>query len=237
MMSKKIIAILTALIMALGCTGALAENTKHERVYVVAGADGAVKSVTDSIRLENAEGLDELADRTMLTDVQNVNGNGTFILDGEALTWKADGMDVIYQGTSDKAPAVLPVVTLTLDGEEISAAELKEKSGEAVLTVTYRTEGQAPALVLTALPLPENGVSDVKAENAAVLTEADRSVLVGWAVPNIDASLHLPVSFSATFRADHADLGWMMTFCSSDPLEAVCREIDARVAAWILKRC
>jgi len=231
MMSKKIIAILTALIMALGCTGALAENTKHERVYVVAGADGAVKSVTDSIRLENAEGLDELADRTMLTDVQNVNGNGTFILDGEALTWKADGMDVIYQGTSDKAPAVLPVVTLTLDGEEISAAELKEKSGEAVLTVTYRTEGQAPALVLTALPLPENGVSDVKAENAAVLTEADRSVLVGWAVPNIDASLHLPVSFSATFRADHADLGWMMTFCSSDPLEAVCREIDARVGS------
>ena len=231
MMSKKIIAILTALIMALGCTGALAENTKHERVYVVAGADGAVKSVTDSIRLENAEGLDELADRTMLTDVQNVNGNGTFILDGEALTWKADGMDVIYQGTSDKAPAVLPVVTLTLDGEEISAAELKEKSGEAVLTVTYRTEGQAPALVLTALPLPENGVSDVKAENAAVLTEADRSVLVGWAVPNIDASLHLPVSFSATFRADHADLGWKMTFCSSDPLEAVCREIDARVGS------
>ena len=35
MMSKKIIAMLTALVMVLGCTGALAENTKHERVYVV----------------------------------------------------------------------------------------------------------------------------------------------------------------------------------------------------------
>ena len=31
-MSKKIIAMLTALVMVLGCTGALAENTKHERV-------------------------------------------------------------------------------------------------------------------------------------------------------------------------------------------------------------
>ena len=227
-MSKKMIAILTALIMVLGCTGALAGNMKHERVYVVAGADGTVESITDSIRLENAEKRNELSDRTMLSGIQNVNGDETFTLEGETLTWKADGKNVIYQGTSDKAPAVLPVVTLTLDGKEISTADLKEKNGEAVLTVTYRTEGQAPALVLTALPLPENGISDLKAENAAVLTEADRSVLVGWAMPNMDASLHLPVSFSATFRADHADLGWMMTFCSSDPLEAVCREIDTR---------
>ena len=220
MMSKKIIAMLTALVMVLGCTGALAENTKHERVYVVAGADGTVNSITDSIRLENADGLDELVDRTMLNGIQNVGGNETFTLEGETLTWKADGKNVIYQGTSDKAPAVLPVVTLTLDGEEISASDLKEKTGEAVLTVTYRTEGQAPALVLSVLPLPEEGISDLKAENAAVLTEAERSVLVGWAVPNMDATLQLPASFSATFHADHADLGWMMTFC---------REIDARV--------
>ena len=228
-MSKKIIAMLTALVMVLGCTGALAENKKHERVYVVAGADGTVNSITDSIRLENTDGREELVDRTMLTDIQNVGGNETFTLEGETLIWKADGKNVTYQGTSDKTPAVLPSVILTLDGEEISAADLKEKTGEAVLTVTYRTEGKAPALALSVLPLPEEGISDLKTENAAVLTEADRSVLVGWAVPNIDASLQLPASFSASFHADHADLGWMLTFCSSDPLEAACREIDSRV--------
>ena len=228
-MSKKIIAMLTALVMVLGCTGALAENKKHERVYVVAGADGTVNSITDSIRLENTDGLEELVDRTMLTDIQNVGGNETFTLEGETLIWKADGKNVTYQGTSDKTPAVLPSVTLTLDGEEISAADLKEKNGEAVLTVTYRTAGEAPALALSVLPLPEEGISDLKTENAAVLTEADRSVLVGWAVPNIDDSLQLPASFSASFHADHADLGWMLTFCSSDPLEAACREIDSRV--------
>ena len=228
-MSKKIIAMLTALVMVLGCTGALAENKKHERVYVVAGADGTVNSITDSIRLENTDGLEELVDRTMLTDIQNVGGNETFTLEGETLIWKADGKNVTYQGTSDKTPAVLPSVILTLDGEEISAADLKEKTGEAVLTVTYRTAGEAPALALSVLPLPEEGISDLKTENAAVLTEADRSVLVGWAVPNIDDSLQLPASFSASFHADHADLGWMLTFCSSDPLEAACREIDSRV--------
>ena len=228
-MRKKIIAMLTALVMVLGCAGALAENTKHERVYVVASADGTVQSITDSVRLENADGLDTLTDRTQLGEIQNVGGNEPFTLDGETLTWQAGGKDIIYQGTSKKAPAVLPVVTLTLDGEEISAADLKEKTGEAVLTVTYRAEGSAPVLVLSVLPLPETGVSNLTAENAAVLTEAGRSVLAGWAVPNADASLLLPVSFSASFHADHADLGWMMTFCSSDPLQAACRELDARL--------
>ena len=129
-MSKKIIAMLTALVMVLGCTGALAENKKHERVYVVAGADGTVNSITDSIRLENTDGLEELVDRTMLTDIQNVGGNETFTLEGETLIWKADGKNVTYQGTSDKTPAVLPSVTLTLDGEEISAADLKEQTAK-----------------------------------------------------------------------------------------------------------
>lgn len=230
-MTRKMIALLLSLVLTLGCTCALAENTKHERVFVVADAAGTVKTLVDSIRLENADALDELADRTMLTDIQNAGGSEPFALDGETLTWKAEGRNIIYRGTSDKAPAVLPVVTLTLDGETVSAADLKDRTGEAVLTVTYLTSGQAPALALSALPLPEEGISGITTENAAVLTEADRSVLVGWAVPGADASLSLPVSFSASFHADHADLSWMMTVCSSDPLAAASREIEEKIGA------
>lgn len=100
----------------------LAENTKHERVYVVTAADGTIKSITDSVRLENADGLDEIMDQTILTDIQNVGGKENFTLDGETLTWKANGEDIAYQGTSDKTPALLPVVTLTLDGADVSFA-------------------------------------------------------------------------------------------------------------------
>ena len=69
---KKIVALLLTAIMVLGCVPGLAENTKHERVYIVAATDGTVKSVTDNIRLENADGLDEIVDRTLLTAIQNV---------------------------------------------------------------------------------------------------------------------------------------------------------------------
>ena len=70
----------------------------------------------NNIHLENADGLDEIVDRTLLTAIQNVGGKETFTLDGETLTWQAQGKDITYEGTSDKTPAILPVVTLTLDG-------------------------------------------------------------------------------------------------------------------------
>ncbi len=226
---KKIIALLLSAAMVLGCLPALAENTKHERVYVAAAADGTVKSITDSVRLENTDGLDEILDRTLLTGIRNAGGDESFTLTGEDLTWQANGKDIIYQGTSDKMPAILPAVKLTLDGSEVSFTDLKDRTGDAVLTVTYPQTEKLPALAVTVLPLPEKGVTDLKLENAAVLSEMGQQVLVGWAVPGADEKLNLPASFTASFHAEHADLKWMMTFSTSDPVDAVCRELDQRM--------
>ena len=226
---KKIIALLLSAAMVLGCLPALAENTKHERVYVAAAADGTVKSITDSVRLENTDGLDEILDRTLLTGIRNAGGDESFTLTGEDLTWQANGKDIIYQGTSDKMPAILPAVKLTLDGSEVSFTDLKDRTGDAVLTVTYPQTEKLPALAVTVLPLPEKGVTDLKLENAAVLSEMGQQVLVGWAVPGADEKLNLPGSFTASFHAEHADLKWMMTFSTSDPVDAVCRELDQRM--------
>ena len=202
-MLKKVVSLLCALALLLTCSAALAENTKHERVYIVASPDGAVKSLTDNVRLDNADNADEITDRTLLTSIENVSGDETFTLDGETLVWKANGRDITYQGTSDKTPALLPVMTLTLDGAEISAKDLKEKAGDAILTVTYPAAEAVPALAVTAMILPEKGVSDLKLENAAVLTVMGRQVLVGWA----------------------------MTLATSDPIDAACKELDTRIGA------
>ena len=226
---KKIVSLLLTAVLLLGCVPGLAENTKHERVYVVTAADGTVQSVTDNIRLENADSMDEIEDRTLLTAIQNVGGKEAFTLDGETLTWQAQGKDITYEGTSDKVPAILPMVTLTLNGEEIAANSLKDKTGEAVLTVAYQTNEPLPALAVTVLPLPEEGITDLQLENAIVMTALGRQVLVGWAAPGMDEELELPASFTASFQADHADLSWMMTFATSDPINAVCKELDDRI--------
>ena len=226
---KKTIAMILTLCLALGCVPALAENIKHERVYVVAAPDGAVQSLTDSVRLENGDGLDELRDQTMLENIVNVSGDEAFALDGETLTWQAAGNDITYQGTSDEPIAVTPVVTITLDGESAAAADLKDAEGDVTLTVSYETAKGAPALAVTVLPLPKEGITNLTYENAFVLNEMDMRALVGWGVPGADEQLNLPASFTASFHADHADLGWMMTLASTDPIAAACEAIDGRV--------
>ena len=228
-MFRKTVALLLSLALALGCASALAENTKHERVYAVTAADGTLKSLTDSIRLENKDGLDEIADRTLLTDIENVNGKETFSLDGETLTWQARGKDITYQGTSDKALPVTPVVSIRLDGEEISAEALAGKTGRVEMTVTYTQPEKVPHMAATVLLLPEEGIGSLALENASVLSFSGRRAVVGWAVPGADGALNLPSSFTVAFDADHAKLGWMMTFASADPIDLACREIGSRI--------
>lgn len=134
------------------------------------------------------------------------------------MTWKADGNSIIYQGTSDKALNVTPVVHMTLDGIEITAADVKNASGELVMTVSYRAE--SPFLAVTVMPLTDD-VTSVTVDNGAVLTDGAHSFLMGFGIPGADADLELPDSFTMTAHVDHADLNWMMTIATAQPVKVL----------------
>ena len=227
-MKKHAIALLTALCVAAGCT-ASAETAKHERVYVVVNHDGEIQTLLDNVHLENGDGLDVLDDRSMLTAIENVGGHETFTLDGETLTWQADGSSIIYQGTSDKRPDVLPQVTFTLDGKEATAEDIKNAQGVVTMDVSFLMAENTPYLALSVMPIDENTLSDINVENGAVMNDGNHKVLVGWAVPGMDADAELPTHFTVTATADHADLSWMMTFATSEPLSWFCDEADEKI--------
>lgn len=216
-MKKRAFALITALCMTLTCF-ASAETVKHERVYAVTNADGDALTVIDNVRLENGDALTEIDDRTLLTALENVGGTEKFTQSGETVTWKADGNSIIYQGTSDKALNVTPVVHMTLDGKEVTAADVKNASGELVMTVSYRAE--SPFLAVTVMPLSDD-VTNVTVDNGAVLTDGAHSFLMGFGIPGADADLELPDSFTMTAHVDHADLNWMMTIATAQPVKVL----------------
>ena len=216
-MKKRAFALITALCMTLTCF-ASAETVKHERVYAVTNAAGDALTVIDNVRLENGDALAEIDDRTLLTALENVGGTEKFTQSGETVTWKADGNSIIYQGTSDKALNVTPVVHMTLDGKEVTAADVKNASGELVMTVSYRAE--SPFLAVTVMPLSDD-VTSVTVDNGAVLTDGAHSFLMGFGVPGADADLELPDSFTMTAHVDHADLNWMMTIATAQPVKVL----------------
>ena len=203
--------------MTLTCF-ASAETVKHERVYAVTNAAGDALTVIDNVRLENGDALAEIDDRTLLTALENVGSTEKFTQSGETVTWKADGNSIIYQGTSDKALNVTPVVHMTLDGKEVTAADVKNASGELAMTVSYRAE--SPFLAVTVMPLSDD-VTSVTVDNGAVLTDGAHSFLMGFGIPGADADLELPDSFTMTAHVDHADLNWMMTIATAQPVKVL----------------
>ena len=177
-MKKHAVALLTALCVAAGCT-ASADTAKHERVYVVVNHDGEVQTLLDSVHLENGDALDVLSDRTMLKDIENVSGHETFTLDGETLTWQADGSSIIYQGTSDKRPDVLPHVSFTLNGESATAEEIKNGQGVVTMDVSFMVAENVPYLALTLMPIDDATLTDVSVENGKIVSDGSHKLLIG----------------------------------------------------------
>ncbi len=221
MKNRQTTALILSAAMVLSASPVYAENTKHERVYAVTDPTGAVQTLVDNIRLDNKDSLDEIEDVSLLKDIENVGGMEEFVQDGEKITWKASGSDITYQGTSDKALPVVPVVHVTVDGSDKSGEELKDLSGNVTLEITYETSDDTCALAASVIPLPSEGITDLSLTNAMLIDENGIQCIAGWGVTGADESEKLTDSFSADFTADHADFSWMYTVCSSEPLAAL----------------
>ena len=110
---------------------------KEETVYVVASPNGETKSVIVSEWLKNQDGASTLEDVSDLKDIENVKGDETFTQNGDKVTWQAEGKDIYYQGTTDKALPVTEKVTYFMDGKEMSPEEMAGKSGKATIRFDY----------------------------------------------------------------------------------------------------
>ncbi len=109
---------------------------RDESVYVDMDADGNITSVVSSVYLGNPSKEDSLTDYTTLTNIKNIAGLESPSIEGQAVTFKADGEDVIYQGNGqgDALPFSISI-TYTLDGKRVQAAELAGQSGHLCITI------------------------------------------------------------------------------------------------------
>lgn len=109
---------------------------RDESVYVDMDADGNITSVISSVYLGNPSKEDSLTDYTTLTNIKNIAGLDSPTVEGQAVTFKADGEDVIYQGNGDGDALPFAIsISYTLDGKAVQAAELAGKSGHLCITI------------------------------------------------------------------------------------------------------
>ena len=180
-------------------------NIKDETVYILSGADGSVKKIIVSDLLQNVLSSVSLKDSSQLENIVNVKGEQGFTSDANgSMQWNAEGGDIYYTGEISKELPVDISVKYFLDGRELSAEDMKGKSGKAVIRFEY-TNNQyetvkivgrdeklyVPFAVLTGVLLDNNIFRNAEASNGKIINDGDRTVIVGMAFPGLGDSLNI----------------------------------------------
>lgn len=182
------------------------EVGKDETVYIVADNTGKSKEVIVSDWLKNPEGKDNLEDASDLKDIKNVKGDETFKEKDGKLTWAAKGKDIYYQGTTDKEIPVEQSITYYLDGKEMSADEIAGKSGKVKIRFDYKNNVKTvetvngkehnvyvPFTIMTGMIL-DDSFSNVEVSSGKVVSDGDKQIVVGVAMPGLSDSLKVDAS-------------------------------------------
>lgn len=177
---------------------------KEETVYVFADANGNKETVLVNEHLMNLDKDAKLVDKTDLTDISNVKGDENFTVDGDTITWDANGADIDYQGTSTKALPVNVKVTYKLNGVEMSADEIAGKSGSVTVRFDYESTEQiegvtVPFLALSGFVLNDN-FDNISVTNGKFINEGNVKAVVGYALPGLTDGLNIEGTFSNGFE-------------------------------------
>lgn len=211
--------------------------SKDETVYVLTGADGSVKKIIVSDWLKNELGSASVADKSDLSDIENVKGDESYTINGDNMTvWDAQGNDIYYQGNIQKELPVGLSVRYYLDGKSISPEELKGKSGKVTIRFDYENRQYetvqingvnqriyVPFAMLTGMILDSDTFQNVQITNGKLVNDGDRTVVVGLAFPGLQENLNLsrddlsiPDSVEITADVTNFSLGMTVTLACND---------------------
>ena len=215
-------------------------DSKDETVYVFCDATGKTKKTLVSEELHNASGADEIVDETQLKDIVNLTGDEEYVKNSDgSITWKANGADITYQGTTDAKAPVDMKVTYYLDGKEIKPEDLAGKSGKVKIRFDYTNNVKdtitvngtkkttaVPFTVITGMDLDKEKFKNVQVENGTVTEGANGNMVIGLTMPGLKDSLELsfggeeldldlPEYFEVTADVTDFELDSIMTMISS----------------------
>ena len=219
-----------------------AETSKDETVYVLAGADGTVQKIIVSDWIKNAMAADSLEDKTELSDIENIKGDGSFTLGGDnSYVWDAQGNDIYYQGNIEKELPVQMSVCYTLDGQAIAPEALAGQSGHVTIRFDYQNmqyeevllDGKTekiyvPFTMLTGMLLDTEVFRNVTISNGKLINDGDRIAVVGIAFPGLQEDLaiskeklDIPDYVEISADVENFEMGMTMTLATTELFGAI----------------
>lgn len=170
--------------------------SQDETVYVKLQENGVVKTISVTEHLINDLKDNELFDRSILTNIENLNGFEGFVVEGENVKWDANGKDIYYRGDAAKELPVKLSVSYFLDDEEKTPEEMLGKAGKVEIRLKYTNLSKVgniwtPFVAMVATTLDESKVSNVTVTNGKAISNGRNVAITAVAAPGLYESLGL----------------------------------------------
>lgn len=176
---------------------------RDETVYVIANTDGSVRQIIVSDWIRNGLAAAQVEERSKLSQVEAVKGSATYTLGQDnARVWDAQGQDLYYQGSIEKALPVDMTVTYQMDGQTVTPGQIAGKSGHVTIRFDYEnrqyemveidgTEEKiyVPFAMLTGLLLDSDRFTNVTVSNGKLFCDGSHTAVVGVAFPGLQEDL------------------------------------------------
>lgn len=188
--------LLVAGALALTPSGTALALSQDETVYAKLHNDGTTNYISVNKHLINDDRDAEIVDRTILTEIENLNGFETFTTADEQVTWAANGKDIYYSGKTKRDLPVTMDVTYTLNGEEKQLEEILGESGGVEIKLKFTNHSKVgnlytPFVAAVATTLDETKVSNVKVTNGKATSNGRSIAIAAVAAPGLYESLGL----------------------------------------------
>lgn len=220
-------------------TGSGSEVFKEESVYVKADSSGKADGATVTEWIKNP-GNGSLKDSSGLKEIKNIKGEEEYTQgSGEELTWKSEGNDIYYQGTTNEKLPVGVNISYKLNGRAVKAEELEGKNGKVEIHIDYENHAKeevevngetvemyTPFTMVTAMMLPGEEYTNVTIDNGKIMSDADKNIVVGLGFPGLaqnlkleDKDFDIPESVTITADVKNASVEPTITVASAEIME------------------
>ena len=202
MKSKKIISGLLAFTVTAYTAIPVLAASKIETVYSNLDSNGKSYKTIVSTQLTNEDKVDKLVDFSSLINIENTNGDETFSKNGNEVVWDSNGNNIYYQGESDKQLPVECKITYELNGEEISAEDLKGKSGNVKIKINYINNEKhtvsingkqvtmyTPFIIVAGTKIDNTKNKNIKITNGKTVDNGESTLAVGIAMPGMQENI------------------------------------------------
>lgn len=207
MKNEKIISGLLLFTMTSYMTIPVFATSKSETVYSNLDSNGNAYKTIVSTQLTNEDKLDEITDISNLLNIENTNGDETFRKEGNQIIWDSKGNNIYYKGETDEQLPVECKITYELNGEEISAEELKGKSGNVKIKINYTNNekhivsinGQqvtmyTPFIIVAGTKIDNTKNKNIRVTNGKTVDNGESTLAVGIAMPGMQENIGISKS-------------------------------------------